>query len=308
MLSVHTLIALIAICVTTSFASYNISSYTTIITNPLNKDYEIPLDIYYPSDSSDKFPILVFGHCLFGYPANYYAYIWQSLVPNGYIVAIPESANFSGNEKMFARDIRFSLDFIRDNCTECPFKDNIGDRSMVSGHSLGAGSTIYCIADTYLGQDFKYEFDSAMTLSACGAEISAAQNITKPTFLMDGSDDCMCPPSQWSDKYYSNIPNGISCKYEGIITNATHCNFADLTFAQDKSCLELEENDCTNATQKNPLNEKLQLQYTIKYMNLFMNATLYNYKDNNPYNVLNEELNKDKQDGIIFSSVSDDCT
>jgi len=56
----------------------------------------LPVQIYYPADragmnalaASGRFPLIVFAH---GYQQSYqnYAYVWEDVVPAGYVVALP---------------------------------------------------------------------------------------------------------------------------------------------------------------------------------------------------------------------------
>eukprot|EP01083_Nonionella_stella_P061178 159489_1 len=89
----------VATCFSTVSPQYNISYYKRDIYDPRRPEHRIPLKLYYPKTSETNaitFPILVFGHCLFAgldLPPDEYNYIWQSLVPLGYIVAMPWSAD-----------------------------------------------------------------------------------------------------------------------------------------------------------------------------------------------------------------------
>eukprot|EP01083_Nonionella_stella_P205723 748890_1 len=296
---------------------YNISHFKPTIYNPHRPEHKIPLRIYYPQTeetNTETFPILVFGHCLLGgmFPAEY-TYIWQQLVPQGYIVAFPMSVDFL-LEIPFAIDIRYSLDWIMDNCTDtssnlCPnaLSRVIGTKSAVSGHSMGGGSAIMCISDMKLGQRFTHEFDSMIDLSGCGGQESytAAKDIKKPVMFVDGNIDCMCPPHEYADVYYDNVPNDNGqCKYESLITNATHCNFADLMSIAEKDCLEREEPDCPNSNLPPHLSVKEQTAISAKYVAAFMNASL---KYDNEYGALNELIKSDLESGVLFSSVSNNC-
>eukprot|EP01083_Nonionella_stella_P256523 879111_1 len=149
---------------------YNISYFTTTIYSTAESNHAVPIDIWYPNITTPTAPILVFGHCLFG-PPEYYDYLWKTLVPQGYIVAFPIGDRFSGRETELCADMRTTLDWIYDNCTAtttCPFSNTIGNMSLASGHSEGAGSAVWCVADSYVGQKFNHTFDAGMTLSVCG--------------------------------------------------------------------------------------------------------------------------------------------
>ncbi len=134
-----------------------------------------PVDIWYPNIPTPTAPILIFGHCLFG-PPDYYDYLYKTLVPKGYIVALPIGDRFSGRETELCADMRTTLDWIYDNCTvskTCPFRNTIG-------------SAVCCTADSYVGQKFNHTFDAGMTLSVCGqtaangqSTFDDAKNLTK---------------------------------------------------------------------------------------------------------------------------------
>eukprot|EP01084_Bolivina_argentea_P078290 142035_1 len=276
-------ITIISLFILVTSSGYDILSWFTKIRNPKDSD-DIPLYIWYPNsthhvDNNITFPLLIFGHCLMG-KERYYDYVWQSIVPNGYIVIIPRRFDGADEDIQLATDMRFTLDWMKDNCTNCPFKHLIGDKAIISGHSEGAGAAILAFSNSD-NTDFKHSFDSAITLSAAGNEhiqLRAAANITKPIFLFDGSSDCIEPP-QRMNKYYETIPNITNvCKYQVLITNATHCNFAHMDASESQGCENVEEAMCTH--NRSILPQNIQLQISVKYMNMFMNATL-NYYHNN---------------------------
>eukprot|EP01084_Bolivina_argentea_P078288 142027_1 len=293
-------------------ATYNISSWKITIANTMNhRDRaQIPLDIYYPTISQSdntKFPILIFGHCLTG-KERYYDYVWQSAVPNGYIVILPRRLDDTKDEKPLARDMRYTLDWIIDNCTNCPFRHMMNGKSFVSGHSMGAGSGLFIMGDYWLGESFKYQFDAGMLLAACGGwteqlEI-ASKNVTNPIIFFDGSHDCIAPTWEYADVYFDNLPDTNACQYEIIITNGTHCNFAELDSAEESGCLGLEEGNCINATMTGYIPQNIQLEISMKYMNMFMNATLYDYNNTNAYAMLNQMLEKDYINNVVAKSVN----
>jgi hypothetical protein len=287
--------------------------------NPAEPDHKIPLDIWYPQQQQQQqqqsgaitatdFPILVFGHCLFGRP-SWYPYYWNNLVPAGYILVFPTSYDLLiASDRLFAKDLRYSLDWVMDNCDGCPsdLRQIIGanSKAMVSGHSMGASSAVYAVGDPNIGQ-FTHSFNSMMTLSACGG-LQYAQNIIVPSFFFDGTHDCMCTPDEFATPLYHNMKPGV-CKYEGLIANGTHCNFADLNAARDESCLSLEEDACTTPDEKIHINDEKQLEITVMYMELYMQATLVNYGNSDAFDALNRQFASDVASGVI-GNVWSNCT
>eukprot|EP00483_Globobulimina_turgida_P011822 UN11844 len=174
-----------------TLSQYNISYFATTIYSAAKPDHAVPVQIWYPNITTPTAPILVFGHCLFA-PPEYYDYLWKILVPKGYIVALPIGDRFSGRETELCADMRTTLDWIYGNCTasninSCPLRNVIGNMSIASGHSEGAGSAVWCAADSWVGQQFNHTFDSGMTLSVCGqtaadgqSTFDAAKNLTQP--------------------------------------------------------------------------------------------------------------------------------
>ena len=172
---------------------------------------------------------------------------------------------------------------------------------------MGGGSAIIVMGDMFLDRRFNHEFDSMVDLSGAGGNASyqAAFNITKPVMFIDGNSDCMCPPDVYADVYYDSVPNNNGqCKYETLIMNATHCNFASLGGMSDNDCLEREAPMCPG--QKLPPHLSVQEQNSVaaKYMLAFMDATL---KNENDFDSLNELIQNDLGKGVLFSSVSNNC-
>jgi predicted dienelactone hydrolase len=82
--------------------SYSVGHTRDTLTDPYRENRAIPLQVYYPSDSSglntaltrkstEKFPLLCFAHGYRVHP-EFYANIWKAAVPEGYIVVLPETA------------------------------------------------------------------------------------------------------------------------------------------------------------------------------------------------------------------------
>eukprot|EP01084_Bolivina_argentea_P264120 447295_1 len=113
------LIQYILITLSVTSATYNIATWDTIITNTMEPNISrahIPINVWYPNTTNNdsKFPLLIFGHCFLG-KTRYYDYVWQAVVPNGYIVIIPRRFDDTKDENPMARDLSYTFDWILDN-------------------------------------------------------------------------------------------------------------------------------------------------------------------------------------------------
>ena len=115
--------------------SYTICNYATDIIDPSRPSHNIPLLIYYPCNHLNKYPYMVFGHAAESQD-TWYDYIWQSMVPQGYICIFLGSYEYASKQEDFARDQRFTNDWVRDKCSKdpnCPLYQIVINKSIVSG-------------------------------------------------------------------------------------------------------------------------------------------------------------------------------
>eukprot|EP01084_Bolivina_argentea_P056786 103871_1 len=281
---------------------YDIGHYTVVIENPTNSRLNISVIIHYPkvTNTNIQFPAVVFNH---GWTCHntWYDYVWQAMVPLGYIVAMPGDDEDVINDetgKQYAGGQRGTLDYLRSQCngnTHCPIYGLVGNKSAAMGHSMGGGATIMSVSGVNLGAEFKYAFDAGFTYSGCGGTTQAVKSIKKPFFLMTATHDCICNPNTTSEKYYTEIPDNAACKMLGDITNGDHCNFEDGVFANE--CRALENSECP--ADKNDISAKEQQDITIGYTKLFLNATLYNENSKVIFSQITQKLQSDVKSGVM---------
>eukprot|EP01084_Bolivina_argentea_P230814 389391_1 len=203
-----TLIYRLFCLITVHFIAYNngeygVKTFSTTIVNTEANNHEIPITIHYPSANvNEQYPVMVFYHgweCMI----TWYDFIWQTLVPLGLIVAMPNdyTASNATNENECAVTQRYTLDWIKQCNTNpsCPLYQLVSDKSIAIGHSMGGGVTFLSSSSNYsLQQTFKYSFDAAFTFAGCGDAndiIQAVKYIDIPIFIFTASHDCMCPPN-----------------------------------------------------------------------------------------------------------------
>src|SRR5689334_3977295 len=99
--------------------NFRIGHTSRTLTDSARSNRSVPVEIYYPSDSTgddvpisssgNLFPAITFGHgFLMSWSA--YQYLWESLVQNGFVVIFPKTeTGFSPSHSAFASDLLFTL-------------------------------------------------------------------------------------------------------------------------------------------------------------------------------------------------------
>ena len=89
--------------------NYTICSWDTIIIDPSRSHHIIPLNIHYPCNNSNIYPLMIFGHASQS-QNTWYNYIWEILVPQGYIIIMPGSYEYiNDSHLLFATDMIYTL-------------------------------------------------------------------------------------------------------------------------------------------------------------------------------------------------------
>ncbi len=110
-------------------------------------DYSVGAELFYPckniedenSIESGKFPLIIFAH---GYQLAYddYHYIWESLVPKGYILAfLTTQAGVTIDIDSYADDI-ITLQNELLHTSSSILSGHISEKSALMGHSTGGGA------------------------------------------------------------------------------------------------------------------------------------------------------------------------
>lgn len=201
-------------------------------TDPARANRQVNTEVFYPADISgnnvpvaagnNKFPVVVFGHG-FVIPVSSYAWLADSLVKYGYIVAMPTTeGSLSPSHDNFGKDLSFLCTAITslDNNSGSFLFQRVRNKSAVAGHSMGGGAS-FLAASGNSPADVIFNFAAAETNPSATA---AAGLTTRPALIFGGSNDCIVAPSV-QQAMYSNV--NFSCKSFINITDALHCQFAN---------------------------------------------------------------------------------
>ena len=195
------------------------------------RNRNITTEIYYPSDTNGdnvpislgNFPVIVFGH---GFLMSWDSYdnFWNSLVPEGYILCFPTTEmGFAPNHQFFAEDLSFiaSKMQMESQNSSSIFYNSVLPKTGILGHSMGGGAS-FLAAENNPNINTLVNFAAAETNPSA---ITAANNITIPSLIFSGEDDCVAPPISHQNILFDSL-NSI-CKTQINIINGGHCYFAN---------------------------------------------------------------------------------
>jgi dienelactone hydrolase len=223
-------------CLSTVAAqSYAIGHIQITYNDPARQNRAIQTEIYYPAAvagesvpvANGTFPVITYGH---GFVMVWSAYqnIWDALVPEGYIVAFPRTeGSVSPVHAEFGADLAFLIAKIQSEGaqnTSSLFYNHVGSTSAVMGHSMGGGSS-------FLAAENNNSITTMVTMAAANtnpSSIAAAQNISIPSLVIAGQNDCVAPPAQHQIPMYDSLNS--SCKAYVEILGGGHCYFAESNF------------------------------------------------------------------------------
>jgi len=269
---------------------------TTIYFYDVDRNRNIETKIYYPADNpgdnvpiaSGNFPVLVFGHgFLIGWDA-YHSY-WTELIPEGYIICFPTTEmSLSPSHQEFGFDLRFignAMQDENDNANSL-FYNSIAPKTGLMGHSMGGGAS-FLAAENNTNINTLINFAAAETNPSA---IAASANISIPSLIFSGDDDCVAPANENQDLMYDNLSS--NCKTQIDIINGAHCYFADYNF----NC-NLGESFCNPSIE---ISREEQQLITFDFLKLWLEYSLYD--NQNAFDIFNDSLQSSNR-----ISYSQDC-
>lgn len=225
------LIASLTLC--SNLYAQQVGHTTVTFVDPLRNNRQIVTHIYYPATSAGSntpiaegvFPLITFGH---GFVMTWSAYqnFWDLLVPEGYILAFPTTeSGFSPSHSDFGEDLQFLITTIQvDGAGTIVPPTSVGPASAIMGHSMGGGCS-FLAAENNSAITTMVSFAAANTNPS---SITASQQISVPTLLFSGVNDCVVPPAQHQDIMYDST--AAEYKTQVYITGGGHCYFANANF------------------------------------------------------------------------------
>jgi pimeloyl-ACP methyl ester carboxylesterase len=216
---------------------YAIGKTTITFTDASRNNRPIETDIYYPAvqagtnvpvagTTNTRFPIISMGHG-FVMSVDAYANLWNMLVPEGYILALPKTeSSFSPSHANFGRDLAFVIDTITqlNEKSNSNFFNKISNMNCVMGHSMGGGAA-------HLAAAGNIKIKAIATFAAAETNpsaIGAAGNISIPGLVFAGGNDCVTPPNANQIPIYNALKS--ICKTYISINGGSHCFMANSNF------------------------------------------------------------------------------
>jgi len=254
-----------------SLSAQNIGQTSITLSDPARGNRQVTAEVYYPASSAGQntpiqagvYPLIVYGH---GFVMVWSAYqnVWNDLVPQGYIVAFPTTeGSFSPVHANFGADLAFLVTAIQSGGAAPAVPANqVAATSAIMGHSMGGGSSFLAAAGNN-------NISSVVTFAAANTTPSssaAAPQVTGPTLLFSGANDCVTPPAQHQDLMYN--ATAATYKTQISINGGGHCFFANNNF----NC-SFGESSCTPT----PSITRAQQQSTVS---LFLSAWLARFLKN----------------------------
>ncbi len=237
---------------------------------------QIQSEIYYPSDiagndvdpSNGEHPVIIFGHG-FAMVWDAYANIWETLVPQGYILVFPRTeGGLSPSHSEFGEDLRIIAQAMQlegyDNGSL--FFTHVSDRTAIMGHSMGGGASMLA------GEN---NTDIATIIGLAPAETNpsaeqAAANVSVPTLILSADEDAVTPPVDHHLPIYNNL--GASCNYFINIIGGAHCYYANTNFNCDFG----ESASGGSISISRSEQQNIMFRYIIPWLDLYLNGTCGN--------------------------------
>lgn len=227
-------VILVIITLCSKLSAQQIGHTTVTFVDSTRNNRSIATEIYYPAVSAGDntpiapgvFPLIAFGH---GFVMAWSAYqnFWEALVPEGYILAFPKTeGSILPNHADFGKDLKFLITKIQGSGAGNMIpKASIGTTSAIMGHSMGGGSA-FLAAQNNTAITTLVSFAAANTNPS---SITAADQVSVPTLLFSGVNDCVAPPPQHQDIIYDST--AADYKTQVYVTGGGHCYFANSNFA-----------------------------------------------------------------------------
>jgi dienelactone hydrolase len=180
--------------------------------------------VFYPSDSSKKYPLLSFAHGWTEGGATTdvnYKDVLESVAAAGYVVVAHHSGAIAECQAIYPKDQQRAIAYINETAEFSSMVDwtkQVG----IYGHSMGGGATGDNAADH--NAIATYNIGAAVLLHPVAAQsgvIFRKIYPTKiPTFFATGSADTICFPGTCES--WSNLPGTATPKVFAEMTGATH--------------------------------------------------------------------------------------
>jgi len=205
----------------------------------------MPVEVYYPAVESGqdvdvapgRFPLVVFGHA-YNHESLDYEYLWEELVPSGYIVALSDRLqdDLVLDADDFALDLHFVLSSMKaeGENRDSPFFGHVKDASALMGHSAGGGASFPAAADALAadGTDLR----TVVAMAPLGVilppvlglrePIEAAGGLDVPVLILEGGKDCTTPSGIHSGPLFDALPDEDQ-SYLVTLPLGDHCGFSD---------------------------------------------------------------------------------
>lgn len=257
------------------------------------RDRDIETELYFPQGEENQtiaegvFPVIAIGHG-FGMSVDAYLYLWEHLVPDGYIVALPttESSIFSVSHQDFALDLLFVVSSVKEagEDPESVFYQHVDSTSAVSGHSMGGGAAMLAAAEN---QNITTVFTLAAAETSPSA-IDAANNVDIPSLTLSGDEDCVTPAEGNQLDMYQSLSD---CKAFATLYGGSHCQFAN-----SNAFCELGEVGCnTGAFMDEALQHEVVLMLVTPWLNAWLKKDMDEWENFQELHGQNTDFELDSQ-------------
>ncbi|WP_290838321.1 T9SS type A sorting domain-containing protein [Flavobacterium sp.] len=218
--------------ISTFAQNYPVGHLSSTFTDASRNNRSIPVEIYYPATTAGnnvpvatdaQFATIAFGH---GFVMGWDAYenIWQTLVPNGFVMVFPKTeGGIAPSHAEFGKDLAFCIARMQSLNQDASsiFFNRLSSTSALMGHSMGGGAA-------FIGMQQNTSITALAVLAPAETNpsaITAAATLNVPALVIAGSNDCVTPPSTNQLPMYTSLASG--CKTYVNITGASHCQMSD---------------------------------------------------------------------------------
>ncbi|MFM2386297.1 MAG: hypothetical protein RL660_1054 [Bacteroidota bacterium] len=210
-------------------------------------------------------PVIVFGHgFLMGWDS--YSWLWDSLVREGYVVALPRTeGGITPNHIDFGEDLKqvASKLVALNSVNTSIFFNNLSGKAAIGGHSMGGGASFIAGAGN-VAIACLFNFAAAQTSNNSAS--TGAKSVQVPTLVFAGGNDCVAPPATHAKLIYDSI-NEITCRWFININDGLHCQFNDLNLTCSAGQI-----GCPTS----PVTREQQLSKVLRHLRPFLKHYLQN--------------------------------